>query len=39
MANKFKVFYPVKESQEILKDFGYKNIKLIDNLWNYLAIY
>jgi FkbM family methyltransferase len=39
IANKFKVSYPVKESQEILKDFGYKNIELIDGIWNYLAIY
>jgi FkbM family methyltransferase len=38
-AKKFKVSYPVKESKEILQDFGYKNIELIDNLWNYLAIY
>lgn len=38
-ADKFKVSYPPKESQEILKDYGYKDIKLIDNLWNYLAIY
>jgi FkbM family methyltransferase len=39
MAKKFKVSYPVKESQEILKDFGYKNIELVDGIWNYLAIY
>lgn len=38
-AESFKVSYPPKESAEILKDYGYKDIKLIDGLWNYLAIY
>lgn len=39
MASEFKVSYPIKESKEILEEYGYKNISLIDNLWNYLAIY
>jgi FkbM family methyltransferase len=39
IANKFKTSYPLKESKDILKEYGYKDIKLVDNLWNYLAIY
>jgi FkbM family methyltransferase len=39
MAEKFGLSYPVQSSFDILKSYGYKEIKLIDNLWNYLAIY
>jgi len=38
-AKEFGLEYPVKDSFQILKEYGYKDIKLIDNLWNYLAIY
>ena len=39
MAEKFGLSYPVETSFDILKSYGYKNIKLIDGLWNYLATY
>lgn len=39
IVKQFKVDYPLKESSEILKDYGYKNIDLIDGLWNYLSVY
>lgn len=39
MAEKFGLSYPVESSFDILKSYGYKEIKLIDNLWNYLAVY
>ena len=39
MAEKFGLLYPVDSSFDILKSYGYKEIKLIDNLWNYLATF
>lgn len=39
MAEKFGLSYPVDSSFDILKSYGYKEIKLIDGLWNYLAKY
>ena len=39
MAEKFGLSYPVASSFDILKSYGYKEIKLIDGLWNYLATY
>lgn len=38
-AKKFNVPYPTPTPFEILEEYGYKNIELIDGLWNYLAIY
>lgn len=39
MAEKFGLSYPVPSSFDILKSYGYNDIVLIDNLWNYLAKY
>lgn len=39
MAEKFGLDYPVETSFDILKSYGYSDIKLIDGLWNYLATY
>jgi FkbM family methyltransferase len=39
MTEKFGLTYPVQSSFDILKSYGYKEIKLIDGLWNYLATY
>jgi hypothetical protein len=39
MAEKFGMSYPVDSSFDILKSYGYNNVKLIDGLWNYLASY
>lgn len=39
IANKFNVDYPIKTSFDILKDYGYCDIKLIDGQHNYLATY
>lgn len=39
MAEKFNLDYPVQTSFDILKSYGYKDIVLIDGLWNYLAKY
>lgn len=39
MAEKFGLSYPVETSFNILKSYGYSDIKLIDGLWNYLAVY
>ena len=39
MAESFGLSYPVASSFDILKSYGYKDIVLIDGLWNYLARY
>jgi len=39
MAKSFGLSYPVMSSFDILKSYGYKDIVLIDGLWNYLATY
>jgi FkbM family methyltransferase len=38
-AKHFNAEYPLPTSESILRDYGYKNIKLVDGVWNYLAVY
>lgn len=38
-AENFKVKYPPPTSEEILIEYGYKNIEVFDNSENYLAVY